>query len=251
MKYDKYYIRLLWGIGCFFLFFKLFDIQWLSILLDIISIFAGGIFASTVVAIFIEKINYKYYVKQIENQKIVLLRDIINGIPYLVKRELKNLNSACYYISGNSSLKDEEIQITTYDSIDKIIEYLEKIERIQSEKEVKIFDQNYLKQQNSFEKFFYSNWSLYESLNKACVNLNNNAIYLITNNIISNDDRKELMKIFDTLEDIINYSKDKNFGLTISFKKLFFKYLKEFIDYFKISDLYKKNTDDQKLYLFE
>lgn len=251
MKYNKYYIWLLSGLGCFVLFFKLLNIpDWLSISFDIISIFAGGIFASTVVAIFVEKINNKYYAKQIEEQKKILLNDIIICIQWLIKNELRCLDGA-YYFSEQTNINRKSVTVSTYDSIDKILTCLEKIQNNKFKfEETTIIDKEYVYRQNQFESlFFNSSLGYYKNLNKYFRNIIDNKSYYLMNKVLTDKDLEVLMQTFGILDDIVRYNESKTLEYALEFKELLFKEFKTFVKHFELADYYSKISFKQNLYL--
>ena len=251
MKYNKYYIWLLSGLGCFVLFFNLLNIpNWLSISFYIISIFAGGIFASTVVAIFVEKINNTYYLKQIKEQKKILLNDIITCIQWLIKNELRCLDNA-YYFSVKTDVKRKSKTISIYDSIDKILNCLEQIRDAKFKTETNIvIDADYLNRQNQFESlFFNSSLGYYKNLNKYFCNIIDNKSYYLMNKVLTDKDLEVLMQTFGILDDIVRYNESKTVDYAIEFKKLLFKEFETFVKHFELADYYSKISFKQNLYL--
>ena len=253
MKHNKYYIWLTSGFLCFVLFFKLLNIPyWLSIILDIISIFAGGVFASTVVAIFVEKINSKYYFIQIQRQKRILINDIVICIPWLIKSELRNLDNA-YYLCGNIDMKRKNIEIATYDSIDKIENYILKIQEIVcNHKNIPVIDNDYLIKQSQFESsVFSSNLGYYKNLNKYFLNILKNKAYYLINDILSDKDLEILHQTFGILDDLIKFCESKSIDYTLDFKDMFFKEIKNFIQHFGLHEYYNKITHKHRIYFID
>lgn len=253
MKHSKYYIWLLSGLFCFLLFLKLLEIPgWISILLDIVSIFAGGIFASTVVAIFVEIINNKYYHMQIQKQKKILLNEIIILLQRLIKNELRSIDLSLFFCDTKDA-KSKKVNISLNDSINSILKELVKIrEKKLNFEDNTIINDNYFYRKEHFEISFYnSSLEYYKKIDKQFRKIIDNKVYYLVNDILSDKDIEMLMSAFIIVEDIVRYSESKSLELVFDFKEIFFKDLNNFIKYFELHEYYRTFFYDSSLYYVE
>lgn len=239
-KYGRYYVWLLSGVLCFILFLKLLPIpQWSLILIEIISILAGGVFGSTVVAIFIEIINDKYQKEKILIQKKLLLTDLNSCLQCLIKNETRAINNA-WFISNsctNVCMEKRQKNISTLESIDYIINILQNFNSstMKYTKDL-VIDVDYLQRLKIFEQsMFESSFNYYKNLNNYYNKIVTNKEYYILNEILTQQDIEMLISTFVVVDDIIKYSKGKSLDFISEIKILFFEELKSFIKHFNLN----------------
>lgn len=241
MKHKKYFWWLFSGSGCFLLFFNLIDgvSAWFTILIEIISIFAGGVFGSTVVAIFVEKINEKYAKIKAQKQKKIILQEMVTSLSWLIKRELTNFNDVYYMLINDSEITKKKVSMNICEAIDKLSFYLDKSLAKYFDFSIPI-DQNYMDKQKKIEnEVFDSCLGYYQGLSKYFKEkIQDKEYYYQTQDILEQKDIEVLNLTFGWLDDIVEKSKEKNFEVAVDFKIEFFKGLKDFIEYFNLKDYY-------------
>lgn len=112
-------LAILSALSVFALFFKLFEILWLDILMDIVSIFGSGIFLAILVAVFIEKQSEKQNEKRREKRRAKLRQYYFGhplvGITDSISMELARIGIKC----------DENNPIRLTDGVDHILKNLD------------------------------------------------------------------------------------------------------------------------------
>lgn len=252
-KQSKYYIWLLSGAICFILFLNLLQIpQWVSIFIEIISMLAGGVFASTLVAIFIENINDKYQRKRMLTQKELLLADIKLCLQWLIKNETRTINNAWFVKNSDNNISMEKKQksINVLKSIDYNINLLQKFYSLTMDvSKVPVINEDYINRQRNFEQsMFESSLGYYKNLSKFYNKIIENKEYYILNDILTQQDIEMLISTFCMVDDIIKYLKGKSLDFVLDMKLLFFEELKSFIKHFNLNKYYESLQFKYNLY---
>lgn len=233
----KYYFWLFSGLGCLGLLFKLiYSTQWFCIVMDIVSILCGGIFASVVVAIFIEIINQRKNAEKKIMQREIILSRLKFFLLGLIKNEVRIMNQTQTIIENDTLYKRVNKEMTINESIDYLIKMYEKF-----------FSLNFLnyeqkiKNTKSFESaFFDASVGFYQRLKEEGESITLNMTEYKLSGIFNEEEETLFNQTFCYMEEIISRSKSKQIDYLLDMKECFFEDLKRFLNHFKITNCDKK-----------
>ena len=250
-KYVKYYLGLFFGGAlCFLLFVNLANVPlWASILIDIISVLAGGVFGSMLVTIIVEKVNDKNKQEKLISQKDILLSDIKICVRQAVFNELRNMNMAlAIYFNRRQKSARKKQKYLFKDAIEELKKYYELL-MINTQTKVNLFGPDELQQKEQFDRCFYKNTRGYfQNLRLYIEKIIINKEYHMINEVLSEEDIECLYSLLSVVSELSEFLKNEAFELALEYKSMFYDEVIKFSDHFKLTEKYNSSNNEMSLY---
>ena len=211
------------GLLLLLLFLRLTNLpEWLDILLYIVAIVGGGIFASGLTAIAIEK-------TQNEEKKIIkrnVLSDLFNYLAIIVRGEVKAHNESVRILDTSGKLvKSQSKNVTIPEAADYLIESADDVLSLLMEQSYDEDDQQWIKNMAVRKQLVMANQSYYykviQIIDKILLEEGSYLIY----EVITKQEAKYLAVIKASVESILECGVT-NESYTIECKKNFFEDMK-------------------------
>ena len=196
--------------------------------IDILFGVGSGIFGSAFVTLLIEILSDVRDNKKIFRQRKFVFADIKADIFLLLEYELSNFSSFCYLYSEREKLTKKEETIKNVlellkDYGDKITQHIVDDHK---PKEVLVVDDNWMRMNNSKDKYLCSDaLPYYERLLKNTLKIVEDKDFYLNMQVINENEYDEIKLLSILLQYVAGFSSAKSRDFTINMKEQFFEHL--------------------------
>lgn len=235
----------------FSLYLKLCDklSNFWQLTIDIITMLAGGVFASAFVTILVELSNEKY-LKQINFElRKIFIHNIHANMLWIIQNEMRNFRQIEIDFYTNENIRwaqKKDINCSFIKGIEFIKKKSEIIKKAQVDRDFIdidnkiVYTQERLDKENKIFSNLYKTIDIYKSLNNEIEKLENNKATYLTNNTFENSEIQYLNDLKHIIEVLIKCAKHKNDDYIFEIKM---QILDEFAEYFNKFNFSEKLKD--------